>query len=770
MKVALLSFHNAYNYGASLQAYALQHSVEKLGVECEYINYQNDYRAHSYDMKYQFKRALQTRNFVGAVKSLLGIPVMSARAKGFDRFYSNCLKTTGELFRNSKEAAKLNGKYDKFIVGSDQVWNYSNNGGDTAYLLDFVGDDSKKISYSSSFGISSLTPDISGVYSKLLKKFARLSTRESIGTQIIEDITGKKAHLVLDPVFLLEREEWEKIRERRKKSKKNYIFFYTNRQSQIRDFLNTGYPTDEVYHVLSTHLTPGELLNPRIKTRIAMSPGEFLDEIAGAELVVTASFHCLALSIIYHKPFVVILTGDHGKDERITNLLKITGLESRVLTCASDAAEIKEKIDYEQVDRKIESYLKSSGEYLRNAIFDEPDIPFDNSMQSDRFCMDSRCTGCGACEAACPVEAISMKKDYEGFRIPVVDEFRCIRCGKCHSVCQVFSKTESPECQHYYAVKNSDEIRRVSSSGGVFRALAEQTFIESGVVCAAAMDKNFHIYHTFASNPEELRPMCGTYYVQSDLRDSYSKVEEYLQNGVKVLFIGTPCQVAGLRRFLGRSYSNLLTCDILCHSVASPRSFADYVRFVEHHTRGRVVNFSLRDKSRGWGSGSTRIDYADGTSLYDSYWASIWAIAYPRHLITRPSCHNCPFCCGERVGDISIGDFWGVERTMPQCYSTEGVSLVLVSTESGRLLWEAVQADMFADESSLAVAMQPVLMHHSSPDVRREAFWADYHRGGFDAVVRKYWHYTPLLAVRQRVKLLLHIGRRKTGKGVERQQ
>ena len=164
------------------------------------------------------------------------------------------------------------------------------------------------------------------------------------------------------------------------------------------------------------------------------------------------------------------------------------------------------------------------------------------------------------------------------------------------------------------------------------------------------------------------------------------------------------------------------------------------------------------------------IDYADGTSLYDSYWASIWAIAYPRHLITRPSCHNCPFCCGERVGDISIGDFWGVERTMPQCYSTEGVSLVLVSTESGRLLWEAVQADMFADESSLAVAMQPVLMHHSSPDVRREAFWADYHRGGFDAVVRKYWHYTPLLAVRQRVKLLLHIGRRKTGKGVERQQ
>ena len=734
MKVALLSFHNAYNYGASLQAYALQHSVEKLGVECEYINYQNDYRAHSYDMKYQFKRALQTRNFVGAVKSLLGIPVMSARAKGFDRFYSNCLKTTGELFRNSKEAAKLNGKYDKFIVGSDQVWNYSNNGGDTAYLLDFVGDDSKKISYSSSFGISSLTPDISGVYSKLLKKFARLSTRESIGTQIIEDITGKKAHLVLDPVFLLEREEWEKIRERRKKSKKNYIFFYTNRQSQIRDFLNTGYPTDEVYHVLSTHLTPGELLNPRIKTRIAMSPGEFLDEIAGAELVVTASFHCLALSIIYHKPFVVILTGDHGKDERITNLLKITGLESRVLTCASDAAEIKEKIDYEQVDRKIESYLKSSGEYLRNAIFDEPDIPFDNSMQSDRFCMDSRCTGCGACEAACPVEAISMKKDYEGFRIPVADEFRCIRCGKCHSVCQVFSKTESPECQHYYAVKNSDEIRRVSSSGGVFRALAEQTFIESGVVCAAAMDKNFHIYHTFASNPEELRPMCGTYYVQSDLRDSYSKVEEYLQNGVKVLFIGTPCQVAGLKKYLSKPYAHLLTCDILCHGAPTPAVFEEFIEFLK--TKGELSDFKFRDKSLGW-KGYHVSAVINGKFVKNKLWLQSFNNLFSYNVINRLSCGSCAYTNYDRPGDLTIGDFWGLENSRKDLVDSLGVSLVITGTKAGE---EAFATLKFVQKVEVEKTQteQNSLMKNSPISGRRLQAFQTFRRKGYKAMMRKY--------------------------------
>ena len=161
--------------------------------------------------------------------------------------------------------------------------------------------------------------------------------------------------------------------------------------------------------------------------------------------------------------------------------------------------------------------------------------------------------------------------------------------------------------------------------------------------------------------------------------------------------------------------------------------------------------------------------YADGTSLYDSYWASIWAVAYPLHLITRPSCHACPFCSGQRVGDISIGDFWGVERALPQSYCADGVSLVLVNTEHGRQLWGDVQADMFVDASTLDDAMQPVLMRHSSPDVRRDEFWHDYQRGGFDAVVRKYWHYSPLLALRQRLKLLLRIGLRETGKEVERQ-
>ena len=225
MKVALLSFHTAYNYGAALQAYALQRTVEKSGAECEYINYQNDHRAHAYDMKYHFRNSLANKNVFGAAKSLLGMPAMAARAKGFNKFYSDYLRTTEEVYKNSAEAAQLNGKYDKFIVGSDQVWNSINNGSDTAFMLDFVEDNAKKISYSSSFGVSSLDPDSATVYGNLLKQFSRLSTRESIGTQIIEDVSGRKAHLVLDPVFLIGRDEWDKIAEHKNKKNKKSTFF-----------------------------------------------------------------------------------------------------------------------------------------------------------------------------------------------------------------------------------------------------------------------------------------------------------------------------------------------------------------------------------------------------------------------------------------------------------------------------------------------------------------------------------------------------------------
>ncbi len=733
MKIALLSFHNAYNYGAALQAYGLQCAVQSLGVECEYINYQNDFRRHAYDMKHQFASSVKKKNVLGAAKYLVGMPIMAARAKGFESFYSKHLKTSKELYRSSEAAKSANGKYDKFIVGSDQVWNYSNNGGDTAYLLDFVDDDSKKISYSSSFGASSLPEDVSERYANYLQKFHRLSTRESVGIDIIENIARRKAHLVLDPVFLAGKDEWEKIRERKNQEKK-YIFFYTNRQSQFQDFLNTGYVTDEVYHVLSTHLAPKEILNSRIKTRISMSPGEFLDEIANASLVVTASFHCLTLSIIYHKQFVVLLTGDHGKDERITNLLKITGLENRVLTSISNKKSIENDINYDEVDKRLAKYLKDSREYLRRAIFDEPDIPFDTSIQNEMFCQDSRCTGCGACAWACPCKAIVMESDEEGFKKPVLDAAKCVRCHKCYTVCQVYVKKESVENQQYYAVKNTDEIRRVSSSGGVFRALAEQVFSENGLVCAAGMDREFRVYHKFAKKMEELQPMCGTYYVQSDLRDVYKKVEEHLKAKRKVLFVGTACQVVGLKLFLGRQDENLLTCDILCHGAPSPMVFERFIEYLK--TKGELTDFKFRDKRLGW-KGYHVSAVINGEYIKDKLWLQSFNNLFSHNMINRLSCGSCQYTNYDRPGDITIGDFWGIENSHKDFLDELGISLVITNNERGNKLLKTLSLQRIT-EVEKDETKQNSLIKPSNISSKRFQVFQTLRTRGIEHVIRQY--------------------------------
>ena len=732
MKTALVSFHNAYNYGAALQAYALQCAVRRFGADCEYVNYQNFHRKHAYDLKYQFIEALKNKRFVSAVKSLVGIPVLSLRGKRFDRFYARNLLVTDRVFTCSEEAKQLNGAYDKFVVGSDQVWNYTNNGGDTAFLLDFVEDDSKKISYSSSFGVSSLPDEISARYAENLTKFARLAVRESIGVEIVEKIAGRKAHLVLDPVFLTGKEEWEKIRAKCKPCKKKYIFCYTNQQNQIKDFLNTGFVTEEDLHVLSTHLSVKEALSRRIKTRITMAPEEFLNEISGAELVVTASFHCLAMAIIYHKPFMVILTGDHGKEERIVNLLKITGLESRVLKSTTTADDVRSAIDYDAVDERLKPHLERSREYLRRALFDEPDIPFDSSFQNRYFCMDSRCTGCSACAAVCPGDAITMRRDEEGFLIPLLDPSKCVRCYQCHSVCQVYTEKKTVEKQYYYGVKNADEIRKESSSGGMFVALANEIFHRGGVVCGAAMDKDWHVHHVMARSVEEIAAMHGTYYVQSEIGDSYVQIKEALKNGMPVLFIGTACQVQGLKDYLRSVPDNLYICDIICHGAPSPMVFEQFIEMMK--SKGKLTDFRFRDKRLGW-KGYHVSAQIGGKTVKDKLWLQSFINLFSHNRINRLCCGSCQYTNYNRPGDLTIGDFWGIEKTHRDFMDSLGVSLVITNSAKGEQLFEALNKGSVLQVQK-EETVQNSLLHPAPISAKRMQVFQTLRRSGYEKMIK----------------------------------
>lgn len=368
MKLALLSFHNAANYGAALQAYALQKFLTDKGYDCEYINYVNASRGHEYSMTWHIYDSLRHGKLTSAAAYLAGSPFLTLRKVRFDKFYSQYLKKTKKVYRTSAEAVTLNGAYDRFIVGSDQVWNPACNGDDTAFLLDFVKNNRERISYSSSFGVATIDEQHRGAYKENLSAFHSLAVRESIGRDLIIELTGRDAQVVLDPVMLLTKEQWMQLVPDNQK-KERFIFSYTNRDRQIADFFKTGYKLEgRKHYILSRYTRPQDFINPTSRVKYCMSPQEFVSVIANADLVVSASFHCLAMSIILNRPFVAILTGDKGKDERPLNILRALDLECRILHSAMTVADVQAPIDWESVNKKIEELKASSVAYLNKAI------------------------------------------------------------------------------------------------------------------------------------------------------------------------------------------------------------------------------------------------------------------------------------------------------------------------------------------------------------------------------------------------------------------
>lgn len=358
----------------------------------------------------------------------------------------------------------------------------------------------------------------------------------------------------------------------------------------------------------------------------------------------------------------------------------------------------------------------------------------------------TQCYGCTACRHICNHGAISMHTDGEGFVYPVVDLGSCVECHLCEKVCpkQMPSPhTRQVDAQHVYAVRNRDKaMLHRSASGGAFGVLAHYVLLEHGVVYGVAWQDHMVARHVAVERVDELWKLHDSKYVQSVLGDTFPHVRRHLQEERLVLFVGTPCQVAGLMGYLRRPYPNLITCDLVCHSVASPLIFADFIDFVEKKTGKRIVNISLRDKSRGWNNSTNRIDFADHSSILRSYWGGVWATAYPLHLITRPSCHDCQFSSFQRCGDITLGDFWGIQRAHPSFYSPEGVSLLLTNTPKGEELFMRICNQLEWLESTQTAARQPALCAPLPPSPFRAAFWKDYDVGGFSLVIKKYWGYT----------------------------
>ncbi|WP_270711482.1 Coenzyme F420 hydrogenase/dehydrogenase, beta subunit C-terminal domain [Phocaeicola coprophilus] len=298
------------------------------------------------------------------------------------------------------------------------------------------------------------------------------------------------------------------------------------------------------------------------------------------------------------------------------------------------------------------------------------------------------CCGCSACAQICPKECISLQRDNEGFIYPNTNINDCIECHLCEKVCPILNSIKENEPNKVLAVKNKDNyIREMSSSGGVFYEIAKQVILQNGVVYGAKFSAQWNVEHAMAYNIDQLIPLMRSKYVQSDINKTYINIKDNLKDGKRVLFVGTPCQVAGLNSFLKyKKYSNLTTIDFLCHGVPSPKVWQLYIKEITKKNKAEISNISFRDKKLGWRNYKLTFSFSNSTSWSEVHRNNIYMKGFLNNLYLRPSCYACKFKRFQSKSDLTIADYWGIYRYLPEFDDNLGVSLVFINTAEGEKL------------------------------------------------------------------------------------
>jgi coenzyme F420-reducing hydrogenase beta subunit len=343
------------------------------------------------------------------------------------------------------------------------------------------------------------------------------------------------------------------------------------------------------------------------------------------------------------------------------------------------------------------------------------------------------CTGCSACYNGCPSSAILMKEDEEGFLFPTVIREKCTECSLCNTLCPAQNNPETKDESRCYAAWNKDkEVRKTSSSGGIFSLLAESILKEEGFVVGAAFDEDFVVKQRIISSIDGLAELVGSKYVQSDVGNTFSETEKILKSGKKVLYSGTPCQIAGLNSYLRKSYENLITIDVLCHAVPSPLVFREYLKD-ELGEEAKIERIKFKNKENGWRLPNFKIEYSlkgEPKLFEQSLYKNVYIKGFLKDLYNRPSCSTCQYALLPRPGDISLGDFWKIDQYDKKLDDNRGTSLILVNTEKGAILLNEINQLIKIEEVPIEIAKQgnSTLTSPNQPHPLRSDFFNNLHK------------------------------------------
>ena len=323
------------------------------------------------------------------------------------------------------------------------------------------------------------------------------------------------------------------------------------------------------------------------------------------------------------------------------------------------------------------------------------------SVLQDKY----RCTGCSLCREVCPRNCIEMREERDGFSYPHINLQECIDCGKCEKMCPVISPREKITPISAYAYRDKDlDSRLKSASGGVAARFGEVVLKEGGIYTGVRLDENFRAVHDLCETREELDLFRDSKYVQSELNGLFRKVKEKLEQGKVVFVTGMPCQIAAIRSYLQKDYENLYLCDLICNGFDSPLVFRKYIEQIETENHKKVKRFYFRDKSNGWRKSNIRVMFADDSERIILRGESDFYRLF--ELALRKSCNDCQFRCFSSGSDITIGDYWGIEKRYPDYDDGAGCSVVITNTRKGQAFFEKLKSAGDIIETGVEYALE----------------------------------------------------------------
>ena len=745
MKAGLVTFYHIHHYGALLQAAATERAVESLGGACEIIDY---YVNQNNDL---FRKPTGVGSAAADVHTALHYKALRDRYQRFERFSKDHLRISGHRFESLEELRSAELPYDLILSGSDQIWNpkiFPDGRFDPVFFGTFSS--RRKIAYAPSFGVPHIPEGMEEELRSYLESFSHISVRERQGREIVKEITGKDVPVVLDPTLLLTAEQWSAMAAPPDRSGGYILCYCISKPGALAPYIQrlaeeTGLPVVQLCGIR-------QKVHPKAACVLDAGPSEFLGLFQNASYVCTNSFHGTVFSVQFQKPFFTAVAPSElaaPESSRTFSILSRLGLTERIIGTGATAG-LDATIDWADVDRRLRAARQSSLDYLRAALWDEA-CPEQEAPEQEApaggapvLADHTRCTGCTACASGCPRDAITMERDREGFAYPTVDLDKCVHCGRCTAVCPLLHEREPKPLPAVFAAWNRDDsIRKDSTSGGAFTALADYVLEGGGVVFGAAFDGKQHLRHVACFRKEDLWRLRGAKYVQSDLGDTFRAVREALKTRL-VLFSGTPCQVDGLYRYLGGRPENLITCDLVCHGVPSPGVWEDMARSIEQRKRKGLQAVRFRNKVTGWKDSHFTTVYDDGTVDTAPLFRTEYGRAFGRALFLRPSCYRCAYTNMNRPGDFTLGDFWGLRDDELPEQQEKGINLLMVNTPHGSHIFDQLPLARQAFPPERAIAGNPRLASPIAQPADRAAFFAAYALEPFDQVRKKFCSVPPL--------------------------